>query len=161
MSKTKTNFTKGAWVKTLFIVYWTSFVFLGFFTLIGVGSKFQASDAANPNASPDITTNIGNATTNASGGVGFDVYVCDILLPAAGYLVGALTVLMIVLAGVIYATSQGSGSGELSIGTSKQMILAALTGALLYVMGTVLLGNCGIGESSGLIERFLSGSAKP
>ena len=162
METEKKAVAKKGWVRTMLAVYWTAFVFLGFFTLIGVGTRLDDTDAANPNAVSDTTSNITGATQNAGGGVGFDVYVCNILLPAAGYLVGALTVLMIVLAGVMYATSQGSGSGDLSIGSAKQMIMAALTGALLYMMGYFLLGDCGIGgngggsETRGVIQYFLN-----
>jgi len=163
MATAKPKLTKLGLIKTFFAVYWASVAVFGFFALIGVGSQFDGS-----NASPPPT---GSSTTlsDTSGGQGFDVYVCNVLLPDAGYLVGALTMLMLVLAGVVYATSQGASSGDLSIGESKKMIVAALTGALLYVMGYKLLGSCGIGTAGnsstgggarGIIECAINGNCQ-
>lgn len=163
MAKSKAQNKKaglGRWIKGLFVIYWLSFSFLVVVTVAGAsGPLIRDSFAdANSNAVGDLTGGIGGVDQAPGGGVSFDTYVCDILIPTAGYLVGGLTVLMIILAGVVYTTSQGQASGDLSIGTAKQMITAALTGALLYMMGYFLLGECGInGGAGGILQQFIRG----
>ena len=81
-----------------------------------------------------------SSTTSAS----FKDYVCNVAGYAGGT-VEALAILTIIIAGVIYASSMGQSGGELSISLAKQMIIAALTGLLLFYMGTFFLGPCGSG----------------
>jgi hypothetical protein len=149
MTKTAKKTKQLSWLKVGIAAYWIVVALFVLIALTGYGLDLAGVSAAtNPNAVADT-----------AGGVGFDVYVCNILLPAAGTLIGALTVLMIIAAGIVYATSQGAGSGDLSIGTAKQMIMAALTGALLYILGTFLLGKCDIGAAGGggFIQNFIKG----
>lgn len=97
-------------------------------------------------------------------GVGTDVYkpnafadlVC-VLYFSSGTIIGALMVLMFVSAGIVYATSQGQSGGETSgIGLAKSMMLAALTGGFLYVIGLMLLGEpCGANPSGGILQQLL------
>ena len=83
----------------------------------------------------------------------FNAQVCTIV-QTAGTVVGALAVIMVMAAGIMYALSGGDAKGDLSIGTAKNMIVSAITGVLLYLMGSVLLGNCG-DYSGGLLRQWI------
>lgn len=87
----------------------------------------------------------------------FNAYVCRLRL-LIGTLIGAIAVVMIVMAGIIYATSGLSGKGAASISTAKTMITSAITGVVFYMLSNVLLGNCASGVSGGLFgEIFKNG----
>ncbi|MDD5606237.1 MAG: hypothetical protein PHR51_02870 [Patescibacteria group bacterium] len=87
----------------------------------------------------------------------FAAMVCSLYVNA-GYLVGALSVLMIVAAGIVYAMSQGQTGGEATgIGLAKSMMIAALSGVALYVFGLVILGSpCGSNPTGGFIQDLLT-----
>ncbi len=87
------------------------------------------------------------------GGIGFEDYLFS-AIDYANVLVGALAALTVVLAGFTYMTSSGSKEG---ISTAKSMIVAAITGVLLYAFGRLLLGGYGPG-AGGLITNFFSGN---
>jgi len=73
----------------------------------------------------------------------------------AGFLVGGLAVLMVMAAGIVYATSQGQSGGDSGIGLAKNMIVAAITGVLLYMLGNFLLGSpCGLEPQGGILSSF-------
>ncbi len=91
----------------------------------------------------------------------FNEYVCIV----AGYAYGvitALAVLMIIVAGVTYATSMGGSGGKDGLGgisTAKEMIVAALTGLLLLGMSSFFVGSCGVpggGFFQTLFSRYFS-----
>jgi hypothetical protein len=86
----------------------------------------------------------------------FGAFICSFYL-GAGTLIASLMILMFAAAGIVYATSKGESSGETSgIGLAKSMIVAAITGALLYMLGLAILGApCGEYPSGGLIGSML------
>ena len=136
---------KNTWVHWWLRVYWgIATVMVLMFAAQYVGAVSGAF-AANENAVA--------STTSAT----FKDYVCSV----TGYIGGtveALAILTIIIAGVIYASSMGQSGGELSISLAKQMIVAALTGLLLFYMGTFFIGQCGSG--GGFIAWLLNGSGQ-
>lgn len=98
---------------------------------------------ATPN-SPALTTNLT-----------FNEYSCRVI-QYADPVIWTLVLLTFVIAGIIYAVSMGQGSGEMSISLAKQMIVAAITGAVLYAFGSLLVGQCG-SDQGGLISRMIRG----
>ncbi len=78
-----------------------------------------------------------------------------LIYSSAGYLVGVLTALFIVWGGISYALSMGNDKGDLSVGNAKAMIVSALTGMFLYMMGYVLLGVC-TAAGGGILRNLLS-----
>lgn len=94
------------------------------------------------------------AATEGTAAAAFSGTICH-LYSYAGTFIASLAVLMTMIAGIIYATSQGEGGGETGIGLAKSMITAVITGVLLYMIGLWLLGGpCGTGE--GLIRNILN-----
>jgi hypothetical protein len=85
----------------------------------------------------------------------FEEYACK-LIGAADPVIWSLVGLTIIIAGIIYATSMGQTGGELSVGLAKQMIVAALTGGILYLLGGFLIGSCG-STTGGWIADLLKG----
>ncbi|MFA5009827.1 MAG: hypothetical protein WC553_01170 [Patescibacteria group bacterium] len=124
----KKNNHKLGWAKWLIKIYW------GAVGLVGLVYVSQASGllAAVLAATGD---NASSTTTSLT----FGQYVCTAIDLGSTVLV-TLAVLMVIAAGIIYATSMGASGGELSVGLSKQMIVAALTGLLLYMIGGWLIG---------------------
>lgn len=123
---------KRTWAKWWLRGYWGALVIVALVFMLQATGLLSLTLAAADNA--------GASTT----GITFQDYVCHALSWSTNILI-SLAVLTVVIAGVIYATSMGSSSGELSIGLAKQMIVAALTGLLLYMVGVFLLGGCGAG----------------
>jgi len=126
---------KQVWAKWWLRGYWGVLVAAALAFMLQVTGLWSLVGAAT-----EAATNTGASTT----GITFQEYVCHALSWSTNILI-SLAVLTVVIAGVIYATSMGSSSGELSIGLAKQMIVAALTGLLLYMIGVFLLGGCGAG----------------
>ena len=95
-----------------------------------------------------VEASVGDSPT-----AGFSGIICR-TYKYAGFIVGGLAVLMVSIAGIVYATSQGEGSGETGIGLAKSMITAAITGVLLYMIGLWLIGGpCTTGK--GLVDDIL------
>ena len=84
----------------------------------------------------------------------FNDTVCN-LVKSAGTVVGGLAVIMVMAAGIMYAMSGGSGKGAMSIDSAKTMITSAITGVILYVMGSLLLGTCGE-YNGGLLRQWIN-----
>ena len=126
---------------------WMSVGLYGFWVLLGLYAviliaQYGASAGIGP----------ADAATGDGAGSKFTALVCA-LYSQASYLIGALAVLMIVAAGIVYATSQGQSGGEASgIGMAKSMIIAALSGVALYLFGYLLLGTCGAGAGGVLSD---------
>lgn len=74
---------------------------------------------------------------------------------SAGYLVAILTALFIVWGGISYTLSMGNEKGDFSVSNAKTMIISALTGMFLYMMGFVLLGVCDA-KGRGIIPNLFS-----
>ena len=67
-----------------------------------------------------------------------------------GSIIALMAVFMIVVGGIVYASSQGN-SGQMGLG--KEIIMSAIGGLLLFMFTLWFLGiNLGIGE--GIISRF-------
>lgn len=96
-----------------------------------------------------------NAIADTANGVGFDTYVCT-LISISGGLIGGLALLMIIIAGWVYINSGGASSGDFSVSTAKGMITAALTGALLYMLGYFFLGDCSLHSTGGFFVKLLT-----
>ena len=125
---------------------WARFALYGFWGALGLFAVLLISQYGSASTA--------QAATEA--GKSFAVLVCG-FYSAAGAFVFALTVLMIVAAGIVYGTSQGQSGGEGSgIGLAKSMIISAVSGALLYVLGFILLGSCGttLGGLVGQLKDF-------
>ncbi len=136
---TKKRRPKYFWAKLGLYAFWGILGVLAITIVAAYGSSFfsgaEAADVVDPTAA-------------------FSGTICAVY-NYAGFLIGGLAVLMIMIAGVIYATSQGEGSGETGIGLAKSMITAVITGVLLYIIGLWLLGPpCGTGQ--GLIGNILN-----
>lgn len=131
--------SKYLWAKFGLYTFWFC---LGAFALVMIAlysaELLGGAEAADP-ASAQIT------------GGDFRTYMCSVLYYANGF-IAALVILMITIAGIIYATSQG-GEG---VSQAKGMILAAVTGALLYMMSNWLLGSCGQESAGGYLGRLFS-----
>ena len=134
MEKKRTKFW---WAKPWLYGFWVA---LGAFALILI-AKFGT----------DMLSASQAATADTAGGMGFDAYLCS-AITYANALIGVLAVFTVIMAGVSYMTSSGGKEG---ISTAKSMIVAAITGVLLYAMGQLLLGTCGTG-AGGLITRFFN-----
>ncbi len=133
---------KLGWVGWLLKGYWAVLVVSGLFIVLQLAS-------ANPNP------NAVSSTTSMT----FNDYVCG-AVGYAGAVIGALAVLMIMLAGVVYATSMGSSGGKEGLGgisAAKEMIVAALTGILLIIMAPFFVGECGRGGGffQDIFSRFI------
>ncbi len=73
----------------------------------------------------------------------FNAQIC-VIVNYIGTIIGTLATLTIVIAGIMYSLSQGNSKGGLSIDTAKNMIVSALSGVALYILGSFLLLNpCG------------------
>lgn len=116
----------------------------GFVVVIGIGSGITttfANDSENP-----ITGAFGTFS-------GFICQIYDIM----GAVVGGLAVVTLIAAGVVYGASGGNtGKDGLSIGTAKTMMVSAIAGASLYLLGGFFLGQCGIGGA--LNSPFFGGA---
>ncbi len=72
------------------------------------------------------------------------------LRAAVSYLIGLLAVVMVIVGGVVYATSEGSPD---RMKEGREYIIAAIAGVLLYAFSSYLLGqNLDIYE--GIISKF-------
>jgi len=72
------------------------------------------------------------------------------LRTAVSYLIGLLAVIMVIVGGIVYATSEGSPD---KMKSGREYIMSAITGVLLYALSSYILGqNLGIDE--GIISRF-------
>lgn len=102
-----------------------------------------------------ITSALGDSQTFAATGDfgGFNAYICA-LRGLIGAVIGGLAVLMIIIAGIMYALSSGNDKGNLSMGTAKNMILSAITGVVFYMLSDALLGACG--TKGGLIGEIFN-----
>ena len=60
------------------------------------------------------------------------------LYPLVGTIIGLLAVFMIIVAGVIYIFDLGGGK---QIGLAKEMIVSAISGLLLFIIASFLLGE--------------------
>lgn len=131
---------------------WARIGLYGFWAVLGAFAILLIAQYGYSISGAEAATEGGAATASE-----FIALVCG-LYDSAGVLIGALVVLMIVWAGIIYGTSQGQSGGEGSgIGLAKSMIVAALSGAFLYVFGLVLLGSpCGARPDGGFLQDLLS-----
>lgn len=136
---------------------WARFGLYGFWALIGVmaislltvyGVELLSVGAQTID-SPDFVGPLQEGSQ-------YGALVCSLYL-GAGQLIGILMVLMFVGAGIIYATSQGESGGEASgITLAKSMMIAAITGALLYALGLVILGTpCSDHPGGGWLQDLL------
>lgn len=128
------------WAKVGLYAFWSVLGVLAIIIITAYGASLMVAGAQ---------TGAGQVTDNTFAGVvcGFYGY--------AGVLVGGLAVLMVMTAGIVYATSQGQGSGETGIGLAKSMITAAITGVLLYMLGNWLLGSpCGLDPQGGILANL-------
>ena len=64
-------------------------------------------------------------------------------------LIGALALVMIVVGGIMYATSAGNPN---QIKTAKEYIISAISGVVLYILSAVLLG--GSATEQGIIGKL-------
>ena len=114
------------------------------------------------------------ATTPGAGSTTFNDLMM-VLQGTVGGIIGLLAVFMVIVGGIVYATSQGS-SGQMGLG--KEIIVSAIGGLLLFMFALWFLGgNLGGGiiskffpppvieieedSSSGDFEGFGGGSANP
>jgi len=95
-----------------------------------------------------------NALNDSLTGLTFGDYFCNTIAPMGGAIIIALTVLMLLSAGITYMVSMGQSGGDTGIGTAKAMITAAITGFLLYMMSTFLLGQCGFTPTGWIFQLF-------
>ncbi len=62
----------------------------------------------------------------------------DGLMPELGIFVGLLAVVMVIIAGIVYAFDLGGGK---QIGVAKDMIISAISGVILFMLASWLLGE--------------------
>lgn len=88
--------------------------------------------------------------TMAATGTGTELYswVSD-LRNKVSTLIGALALAMIIVGGIMYATSAGSPA---QIKTAKEIVISAISGVVLYILSTVLLG--GSATQQGIIGKL-------
>lgn len=134
---TVSNF-KAKWTKWLIYIFWgvLSVFALSLVGLFGVDMLSQTQAGT-------------GAVADTAGGVDFQQYICGSILGSANTLIGILAVVMMVIAGVTYATSMGGGGTS----NAKEMMMAAITGVIFFFIGTYLMGGCG--ENSGWLYDFL------
>src|SRR5680860_1382439 len=114
---TVSNF-KMKWTKWLLFLFW------------GALSVFALSLVAFFGVDMLTQTQAGTgAVANASVGMDFTDYICGPVWLGASTIIGILAVVMMILAGVTYATSMG-GSGT---SNAKEMMMAAVTGVAFYI----------------------------
>jgi len=65
-----------------------------------------------------------------------------------GILVGLIAVIMVIIAGIVYAFDLGGGK---QIGLAKEMIISAISGVILFMLASWLLNE--IGGENGLFPR--------
>ena len=65
-----------------------------------------------------------------------------------GILVGLIAVVMVIIAGIVYAFDLGGGK---QIGLAKEMIISAISGVILFMLASWLLNE--IGGENGLFPR--------
>ncbi len=143
MKKAK-NDKLGWWTTHAVVVYRYMLIVFVFLVLAYAGSTLTTVSAALPGQ-----TEFGS----------FNSQICA-MVTTAGRIVGGLALLMVMSAGIMYALSGGEGKGDLSIGAAKGMITSAITGVILYLMGSLLLGKCGE-YSGGLLRQWINPAPAP
>ncbi|RLC37819.1 hypothetical protein DRH29_00155 [candidate division Kazan bacterium] len=137
----KTNL-KILWSKWLLYIFW------------GVLSVFALSLVGMFGADMLTQTQADTGTTISSDmahGRDFSSYICGPVMGAATGIIGVLAILMLVVAGITYATSMG-GSGA---SNAKEMIMAAITGVAFFLIArSLIVGNCG--GDGGLLQHILN-----
>jgi len=134
MEKKRTKFW---WAKPWLYGFWVALGAFAFMLIAKFGTELLLASQA--------------ATADTSGGMGFDAYLCS-AITYANALIGILAVFTVTMAGISYMTSSGGKEG---ISTAKSMLMAAITGVLLYAFGNLLLGTCGTG-AGGLISQYFN-----
>lgn len=84
-----------------------------------------------------------------AGATGFSDMIL-ILQNIVGGIIGLLAIVMVIVGGIVYATSQGS-SGQMGLG--KEIIMNAIGGLLLFMFTIWFLGK-NLGITEGIISRF-------
>ncbi|MFH0905253.1 MAG: hypothetical protein V1826_00830 [bacterium] len=144
-----TKFGRLWWAKTFLYIFWALVTVLALTTATALGWGVVKTHAAQFGLG-----DIGITDPGASNVPPFEEYLCNVIY-YAGSTVGILAVIMIVLAGIMYAASTGGTTEFGSVTVAKEMIIAALTGAALYMLGAALLGPCGGSATGGWIRQLL------
>jgi hypothetical protein len=154
-----------SWVQRWLKVYWAAMAILALLMLTQYVA-FQPSAFAADNTTGGAT---GNTVSNSTGSnedpfadtsgsmtqLPFDEYFCKVIIPTGEKIVLGLVAVTIIAAGIMYILSFGNSSGEIGgINTAKTMIIAAITGLMLNLMGSLLLGECGF-NLAGWIGKLL------
>lgn len=82
------------------------------------------------------------SVTGGADATAFEDFIMNFYKSLSG-LVGLLAVTMIIAGGIVYATSEGNPD---KIKTAKEIIIAAIMGALLFAFANWLLGSNGISK---------------
>ena len=88
-----------------------------------------------------ITASCADPGQQAVDAGGFQATVCQIF-GLMGQIVGGLAVIMIIVAGITYAASGGTDKGNVGIGSAKNMLMSAITGVVLFLLGGLIVGDC-------------------
>lgn len=132
---TKTG-SKTWWSKLLLYLFW------------GVLSVFALSLMGMFGADMLAQTQASTGVSGSMYGGDFKDYICGPVMDGATWIIAALSVMMLIFAGITYATSMG-GSGT---SNAKEMIIAAITGVAFFFIARLLIGKCG--DGGGWLQSF-------
>jgi len=127
MAKTS---SKTLWSKWLLYIFWglLSVFALGLMGMFGADMLTQTQAGT-------------SAVADTAQGMDFQAYICGPIVKYATDIIAILAVLMLIVAGITYATSMG-GSGT---SNAKEMMIAAITGVAFFFIAKILIGDCGDG----------------
>lgn len=153
MTKSLQSKNVRSWIRRSLAVYWAVISIFAAITLAQYVQTQYAALAAEPVTDPmnlSDTTGAGTLTQ-----LKFDEYFCGVVVGYGQGIIVTLAIVMMMAAGVTYIVSFGQTSGEIGgINTAKTMMVAAITGLMLSLMGSLLLGDCGF-NLAGWIGKIL------